>query len=94
MEHRFDLGSMEDEEWTMAAETMKAVRQHAFGGPHVLRYEDAPRPSPKAGEVLVRVHAIGINPPDWYLREATGPSRRNGSRRWIFRSFSGPTFPA
>lgn len=49
--------------------TMKAVRLHAFGGPEVLRCEDAPRPTPKAGEVLVRVHAVGINPPDWYLRE-------------------------
>ena len=69
MERRSDLGSMDDEEWTMAAETMKAIRQHAFGGPDLLHYEDAPRPRPKAGEVLVRVHAIGINPPDWYLRE-------------------------
>lgn len=50
-------------------DTMKAVRLHAFGGPEVLRYEDAPRPALAAGEVLVRVHAIGINPPDWYLRE-------------------------
>jgi NADPH:quinone reductase-like Zn-dependent oxidoreductase len=48
---------------------MKAVRLHAFGGPDVLRYEDAPRPEPGPGEVLVRVHAVGINPPDWYLRE-------------------------
>ncbi|VVE61253.1 NADPH:quinone reductase [Pandoraea captiosa] len=53
----------------MPVDTMKAVRQHAFGGPEVLRYEDAPMPVPKSGEVLVRVHAIGINPPDWYLRE-------------------------
>ncbi len=49
--------------------TMKAIRQHAFGGPEVLRYEDAPRPALNSGEVLVRVAAIGINPPDWYLRE-------------------------
>jgi NADPH:quinone reductase-like Zn-dependent oxidoreductase len=35
----------------------------------VLRHEDAPKPHPKPGEVLVRVHAVGINPPDWYLRE-------------------------
>ncbi|RKE84131.1 NADPH:quinone reductase-like Zn-dependent oxidoreductase [Rhizobium sp. AG855] len=49
--------------------TMKAVRIHAFGGPEVLVYEDAPMPVIKAGEVLVRVHAIGINPPDWYLRD-------------------------
>ncbi len=48
---------------------MKAVRLHAFGGPEALVYEDAPRPEPKAGEVLVRVHAAGINPPDLYLRD-------------------------
>lgn len=53
----------------MSIETMKAVRIHAFGGPEVLVYEDAPKPEPKPGEVLVRVHAVGINPPDWYLRD-------------------------
>jgi len=53
----------------MTSETMKAIRIHEFGGPDVLRYEDAPKPELKPGEVLVRVHAIGINPPDWYLRE-------------------------
>lgn len=53
----------------MSSETMKAIRIHEFGGPDVLRYEDAPKPELKPGEVLVRVHAIGINPPDWYLRD-------------------------
>ena len=48
---------------------MKAVRQHAFGGPEVMRYEDAPIPDPGPGEIRVRVHAVGINPPDWYLRD-------------------------
>lgn len=48
---------------------MKAIRQHVFGGPDVLMYEDSPKPELKAGEVLVRVHAVGINPPDWYLRD-------------------------
>jgi len=48
---------------------MKAVRQHAFGGPEVLCYEDAPQPKVQAGEVLIRVHAVGLNPPDWYLRD-------------------------
>lgn len=48
---------------------MKAIRQHAFGGPEMLIWEDAPKPEAKAGEVLVRVHAVGINPPDWYLRD-------------------------
>jgi len=51
------------------SDLMKAVRQHAFGGPEVLVYEDTPKPELKPGEVLVRVHAVGINPPDWYLRE-------------------------
>lgn len=51
------------------SDIMKAVRLHVFGGPEVLRYEDAPKPELDSGEVLVRVHAIGINPPDWYLRD-------------------------
>ncbi len=46
-----------------------AAQLHEFGGPEVLRYEDAPIPELTPGEVLVRVHAVGINPPDWYLRE-------------------------
>jgi NADPH:quinone reductase-like Zn-dependent oxidoreductase len=48
---------------------MKAIRLHEFGGPEVLRHEEVPVPVPGPGEVLVRVHAIGINPPDWYARE-------------------------
>ncbi len=51
------------------SDMMKAIRQHAFGGPEVLVYEDGPKPEVKPGEVLVRVHAVGLNPPDWYLRE-------------------------
>lgn len=53
----------------MPTNTMKAIRQHEFGGPEVLRYEEAPIPELKPGEVLVRVHAVGVNPPDWYLRD-------------------------
>lgn len=49
--------------------TMKAVRLHEFGGPDVLHYEDAPRPIAEAGEVLVRVHAASLNPPDLHLRD-------------------------
>jgi NADPH:quinone reductase-like Zn-dependent oxidoreductase len=49
-------------------ETMKAVRVHEYGGPEVLKYENAPRPRPVAGEVLVRIHAAGVNPMDWKIR--------------------------
>ncbi|WP_249998533.1 NADP-dependent oxidoreductase [Actinoplanes sp. M2I2] len=52
----------------MPTNTMKAIRLHEHGGPEVLRYEDAPVPEPKPGEVLIRVHAVGVNPPDWYVR--------------------------
>jgi NADPH:quinone reductase-like Zn-dependent oxidoreductase len=51
------------------SEMMKAVQLHEFGGPEVLRYEDAPRPEASDDEVLVRVHAAGLNPPDLYLRD-------------------------
>jgi len=48
---------------------MKVIQLHEFGGPEVLRYEEAPIPELKPGEALIRVHAVGINPPDWYLRD-------------------------
>ncbi len=49
--------------------TMQAVRIHRYGGPEVLEYEQAPRPKPGPGEVRVRVHAAGVNPVDWKIRE-------------------------
>lgn len=62
------MASMQAEEKRAQAKTMKAVRFHAFGGPEVLRYEDVPRPDAEAGEVLVRIHAAGVNPIDWKVR--------------------------
>jgi NADPH:quinone reductase-like Zn-dependent oxidoreductase len=47
---------------------MKAVRIHEYGGTDVLSYEDAPRPEPGEGEVLVRVHATTVNPLDCAVR--------------------------
>jgi NADPH:quinone reductase-like Zn-dependent oxidoreductase len=48
---------------------MKAIRVHEYGGPEVLKYEEAPRPEPGPGEVLVRIRAAGVNPVDWKVRE-------------------------
>ncbi|MEM7669484.1 MAG: NADP-dependent oxidoreductase [Pseudomonadota bacterium] len=47
---------------------MKAVRFHAYGDPSVLRLEDVPDPSPGPDEVLLDVHAAGVNPLDWKIR--------------------------
>jgi NADPH:quinone reductase-like Zn-dependent oxidoreductase len=47
---------------------MKAIRMHSYGGPEVLQWEDAPRPRVERGEVLIRVHAAGVNPLDWKVR--------------------------
>ncbi len=48
----------------MSAQTMKAVRIHDYGSSDVLIFEDAPRPEPQAGQVLVRMRAAGVNPAD------------------------------
>ncbi|MEZ0092277.1 NADP-dependent oxidoreductase [Streptacidiphilus sp. EB129] len=53
---------------------MRAVVQYGFGGPEVLRVEEVPRPEPLPTEVLVRVHAAGVNPVDWKTRRGTGMS--------------------
>jgi NADPH:quinone reductase-like Zn-dependent oxidoreductase len=52
----------------MLTETMRAVRFHAYGAPDTLVVEEVARPVPQAGEVLVRVHAAGVNPLDWKIR--------------------------
>src|SRR5438445_1277575 len=49
--------------------TMKAVVVNEYGGPEVLKYQDAPRPEPKDDEILVRVMAAAVNPVDSYVRQ-------------------------
>jgi NADPH2:quinone reductase len=50
---------------------MKAIRVHQFGGPEVLKLEEIPTPRPEAGQVLLRVRAVGVNPYDTYMRAGT-----------------------
>lgn len=55
--------------------TMKAMQIHDYGGPEVLRLEELERPSPAADEILIRVHAMSVNPVDWKLR--SGVARKH-----------------
>jgi NADPH:quinone reductase len=55
----------------MMAEMMKALVVREFGGPEVLRIDEVPRPSPGKDQLLVRVHAVGVNPVDSYIRSGT-----------------------
>ncbi|GGV21972.1 NADP-dependent oxidoreductase [Streptomyces spectabilis] len=48
--------------------TMRAVSQDAAGAPDVLKLVTVRRPDPGRGEILVRVHAAGVNPADWKTR--------------------------
>jgi NADPH2:quinone reductase len=50
---------------------MKAIRVHQFGGPEQLKLEEVPDPQPGPGQVVVQVHAIGVNPFETYQRMGT-----------------------
>jgi NADPH:quinone reductase len=50
---------------------MKAILVRQFGGPEVLKLEEVPLPKPAVGQVLVRIHAAGVNPYDTYMRAGT-----------------------
>src|SRR4029434_7856707 len=49
----------------------KAIRVSEYGGPSVLKLEEVPAPQPGPAQVLVRNHAVGVNPVDTYLRSNT-----------------------
>ncbi len=53
----------------MTAAMMRAIEITAPGKPDVLRLVERPRPVPGAGELLIRVHAAGINRPDVLQRK-------------------------
>ena len=47
---------------------MKAIRVHEFGKPDNMILQEIPDPEPGPGQVVVKVHAVGINPVDTYIR--------------------------
>lgn len=58
---------------------MRAIVAHRLGGPEVLELAERPRPEPAAGQVLVRLHRIGVNFSDTERRRGMG--------------YAAPTFP-
>jgi NADPH:quinone reductase len=52
---------------------MKAIRVQEFGAPEVMKIEEVAKPVPAAGQVLVRVHAAGVNPYEAAQRAGTYP---------------------
>jgi len=52
---------------------MKAIRVHKFGEPEVMKLEEVDEPKPGTGQVLVKVHAVGVNPVDCYVRSGLYP---------------------
>lgn len=59
--------------------TMKAVTYRCYGAVDVLEYGDTEKPVPGDDEVLVKVHAAGVNPLDWHYMRGTPYLMRLGS---------------
>ena len=56
---------------------MKAIVVKEFGAPDVMKFEEAPDPAPGPGQLLIRVHAVGVNPVEAYIRAGTYARKPN-----------------
>ncbi len=65
----------------MSTQTMRVIHVYSYGGPEQLKLEEKPGLEPQAGEVLLRVHAAGVNPIDWKIRQG------------LMKDFQPVTFP-
>jgi len=65
----------------MSTQTTRVIHVYSYGGPEQLKLEQKPRPEPQAGEVLLRVHAAGVNQIDWKIRQG------------LMKDFQPVTFP-
>ena len=65
----------------MSKQMIQAIRVHQYGGPEQLTLEQIPCPEPQAGEVLIRVHAAGVLPAEWKVRQG------------LFKNFAPISFP-
>lgn len=66
-------------------QTMQIAKITAYGGPDVVVLQDVPRPSPKAGEVLVRIHAAPVTAGDVRIRSGRVPR----GMEFMFRAVMG-----
>ena len=65
----------------MATPTMRVIHMYRYGGPEQLKLEEKARPELSSGEVLLRVHAAGVNGIDWKIRQG------------LLKEFQPVTFP-
>src|SRR5436190_20660942 len=54
---------------------MKAIVVNEFGAPEVMQIADVPKSDPTGTQVLVKCHAVGVNPVETYIRGGSYPSK-------------------